>query len=36
MENIRRMNSPPKGCMPPMDETAVLNALRQFVVLEKE
>ncbi|MDD3248947.1 MAG: branched-chain amino acid aminotransferase [Smithella sp.] len=37
MENIRRMNvSAARLCMPPVDETVFLDALRQFVLLEKE
>lgn len=37
MENIRRMNvSAERLCMPPIDETVFLDALKQFVLLERE
>ncbi|HOC59652.1 MAG TPA: branched-chain amino acid aminotransferase [Smithellaceae bacterium] len=37
MENIRRMNvSAERLCMAPIDETVFLDALKQFVLLEKE
>jgi branched-chain amino acid aminotransferase len=37
MENIRRMNvSAERLCMPPMDETVVFDALKKFVLLEKD
>ncbi|MBP7342793.1 MAG: branched-chain amino acid aminotransferase [Smithellaceae bacterium] len=37
LENIRRMNtSAERLCMPPIDETVFFDALKKFVLLEKE